>query len=43
MTLDTIGRRCKITRERVRQIEHKALNKLRSITREENLEFELVL
>ncbi len=43
MTLDTIGRRCKITRERVRQIEHKALNKLRSITREENLELELVL
>lgn len=43
MTLDRIGRRCKITRERVRQIENKALNKLRSITREENLELELVL
>jgi RNA polymerase sigma factor (sigma-70 family) len=43
MTLDKIGRRCKITRERVRQIENKALNKLRSITREENLALELVL
>jgi len=43
MTLDKIGRRCKITRERVRQIESKALNKLRSITREENLALELVL
>jgi RNA polymerase sigma factor (sigma-70 family) len=43
MTLDKIGRRCKITRERVRQIESKALNKLRSITREEHLALELVL
>lgn len=43
MTLDTIGRRSKITRERVRQIESKALNKLRSITREEHLALELVL
>ena len=43
MTLDKIGRRCKITRERVRQIESKALDKLRSITREENLALELVL
>ena len=43
LTLDKIGRRCKITRERVRQIENKALNKLRSITREENLALELVL
>jgi RNA polymerase sigma factor (sigma-70 family) len=43
MTLDKIGRRCKITRERVRQIENKALNKLRSITREENLVLDLVL
>ena len=43
MTLDKIGRRYKITRERVRQIESKALNKLRSITREENLALELVL
>ena len=42
MTLDKIGQRCKITRERVRQIENKALNKLRSITREENLALELV-
>lgn len=43
MTLDKIGRRYKITRERVRQIENKALNKLRNITREENLALELVL
>jgi RNA polymerase sigma factor (sigma-70 family) len=43
LTLDKIGRRCKITRERVRQIENKALNKLRSITREENMVLELVL
>ncbi len=43
MTLDKIGQRCKITRERVRQIENKALSKLRSITREENLALELVL
>jgi RNA polymerase nonessential primary-like sigma factor len=43
MTLDKIGQRHKITRERVRQIENKALKKLRSITREENLAFDAVL
>jgi RNA polymerase nonessential primary-like sigma factor len=43
MTLDGIGRQYKITRERVRQIENKALNKLRSITREENIALEGVL
>ncbi len=35
MTLDGIGRHFKLTRERVRQIESKALAKLRNITREE--------
>jgi RNA polymerase nonessential primary-like sigma factor len=43
MTLDGIGRQYRITRERVRQIENKALNKLRSITREENIALEGVL
>lgn len=43
MTLDSIGKAFKITRERVRQIENKALNKLRSITREENIALEGIL
>ncbi len=43
MTLDRIGKEYKITRERVRQIENKALKKLRSITREENLALEGIL
>jgi RNA polymerase nonessential primary-like sigma factor len=43
MTLDKIGRRYKITRERVRQIQNKALNKLRHFTREENIRLEGVL
>lgn len=42
-TLDYIGQAYKITRERVRQIEYKALNKLRNITREENLTLEAIL
>ena len=43
LTLDRIGRTHKITRERVRQIQNKALNKLRSITREEHIALEGVL
>ncbi len=43
MTLDGIGRQNRITRERVRQIENKALAKLRNITREESLVLEAVL
>jgi len=42
-TLDSIGKEYKITRERVRQIENKALAKLRNFTREENLELAGVL
>lgn len=42
-TLDSIGKEYKITRERVRQIENKALNKLRTITREENIALEGML
>ncbi len=42
-TLDCIGKEYKITRERVRQIENKALNKLRNITREENIALEGIL
>lgn len=42
-TLDSIGREYKITRERVRQIENKALGKLRTIAREENLDLAGVL
>ena len=42
-TLDSIGKEYKITRERVRQIENKALNKLRNITREENIALEGML
>jgi RNA polymerase primary sigma factor/RNA polymerase nonessential primary-like sigma factor len=42
-TLDYIGKAFKITRERVRQIENKALNKLRQITREENIALEVML
>ncbi len=43
MTLDKIGRLQKITRERVRQIQNNALNKLRRITREENIALEGLL
>ncbi len=43
MTLDKIGRRQKITRERVRQIQNNALHKLRAFTREENLVLEGML
>lgn len=42
-TLDYIGKVFKITRERVRQIESKALNKLRNITREESVALEVML
>lgn len=42
-TLDCIGKEYKITRERVRQIENKALNKLRNITKEENVALEGML
>ena len=42
-TLDSIGKVFKITRERVRQIENKALNKLRNITKEENIALEVML
>lgn len=42
-TLDCIGKEYKITRERVRQIENKALNKLRTITREENIALDGIL
>lgn len=42
-TLDCIGKAYKITRERVRQIENKALNKLREITREESVALEVML
>ncbi len=42
-TLDCIGKEYKITRERVRQIENGALNKLRVITRNENLALEAML
>ncbi len=42
-TLDCIGKEYKITRERVRQIENKALNKLRAITRDENIALEGML
>jgi RNA polymerase primary sigma factor len=42
-TLDSIGKEYKITRERVRQIENKALNKLRNITRDENIALEGML
>jgi RNA polymerase primary sigma factor/RNA polymerase nonessential primary-like sigma factor len=42
-TLDCIGKEHKITRERVRQIESAALNKLRVITRNEILALEVML
>ncbi len=43
MTLDRIGREFGITRERVRQIETKALNKLRAITKSRNIALEGIL
>lgn len=42
-TLDSIGREFGITRERVRQIQTQALNKLREITRREKIAFEGVM
>ncbi len=39
-TLDAIGREFGITRERVRQIETQALNKLRAITKRKKIDFE---
>ncbi len=39
-TLDSIGKEFHITRERVRQIETQALNKLRAITRRKKIDFE---
>ena len=42
-TLDRIGKEYKITRERVRQIENKALHKLRNITRDEHIALEGML
>lgn len=42
-TLDFIGKAYKITRERVRQIENKALNKLRQMTRDECIALEVML
>ncbi|MGE3808159.1 MAG: sigma-70 family RNA polymerase sigma factor [Gemmataceae bacterium] len=38
MTLEQIGQQLKITKERVRQLSVRALNKLQSIAREQNLE-----
>ncbi|MCK9417916.1 MAG: sigma-70 family RNA polymerase sigma factor [Nitrospirae bacterium] len=42
-TLDSIGKEFGITRERVRQIETQALNKLRVITRRKKIDFEEML
>ena len=42
-TLDCIGKEYKITRERVRQIERVALNKLRAMMRRENIGLEVML
>ncbi len=42
-TLDSIGKEFGITRERVRQIETQALNKLRSITKRKKIDFEGML
>jgi len=42
-TLDAIGREFGITRERVRQIETQALNKLRAITKRKKIDFEGML
>ncbi len=39
-TLDSIGKEFHITRERVRQIEGQALNKLRAITKRKKIDFE---
>jgi RNA polymerase sigma factor RpoS len=39
-TLDSIGKEFHITRERVRQIETQALNKLRAITKRKKIDFE---
>ncbi len=43
MTLDAIGKEFGITRERVRQIETQALNKLRSITKRKKIDLEGML
>ncbi len=43
MTLDSIGKEFGITRERVRQIETQALNKLRAITRRKKIDLEGML
>ena len=43
MTLDSIGKEFGITRERVRQIETQALNKLRSITKRKKIDLEGML
>jgi RNA polymerase sigma factor RpoS len=43
MTLDAIGKEFGITRERVRQIETQALNKLRAITRRKKIDLEGML
>lgn len=42
-TLDSIGRQIGITRERVRQIEHQAILKLRNFMRSRNIELSDVL
>ncbi len=42
-TLDSIGKEFGITRERVRQIETQALNKLRAITKRKKIDFEGML
>ncbi len=42
-TLDRIGREFNITRERVRQIEAQALSKLRTIVKQENMSFEVMV
>ena len=42
-TLDSIGKEFGITRERVRQIETQALNKLRAITKRKKIDFEEML
>jgi RNA polymerase primary sigma factor len=43
MTLDSIGKEFGITRERVRQIETQALNKLRAITKRKKIDLEGML
>jgi RNA polymerase primary sigma factor len=42
-TLDNIGKEFGITRERVRQIETQALNKLRAITKRKKIDLEGML